>query len=221
MSERDSFIEEVADEVRRDRLYAALRRYGWIGVLAVLAIVGGAAFNEWRKAEATRAAQATGDAMLAALQEDTPEARAEALAALDPETPGAAAMAALLRAAEQGAAGNDAAAAETLEAVGTDPDLPEIYAQIAAFKALLRRGDALAPEERRLRYEALARAGNPLRLLAEEQLALLDAEAGETEAAIARLEALREDAEAGAGLRRRATQLIVALGGTPRGDADG
>ena len=220
MSERDSFIEEVADEVRRDRLYAALRRYGWIGVLAVLAIVGGAAFNEWRKAEATRAAQATGDAMLAALQEDTPEARAEALAALDPETPGAAAVAALLRAAEQGAAGDDDAA-ETLEAVGTDPDLPEIYAQIAAFKALLRRGDALAPEERRLRYEALARPGNPLRLLAEEQLALLDAEAGETEAAIARLEALREDAEAGAGLRRRATQLIVALGGTPRGDADG
>lgn len=221
MSERDSFIEEVADEVRRDRLYAALRRYGWIGVLAVLAIVGGAAFNEWRKAEAARAAQATGDAMLAALQEDTPEARAEALAALDAETPGAAAVAALLRAAEQGAAGDDAAAAETLEAVGTDPDLPEIYAQIAAFKALLRRGDALAPEERRLRYEALARPGNPLRLLAEEQLALLDAEAGETEAAIARLEALREDAEAGAGLRRRATQLIVALGGTPRGDADG
>ena len=41
MSETDSFIDEVNEEVRRDRLYAALRRYGWIAIVAVLAIVGG------------------------------------------------------------------------------------------------------------------------------------------------------------------------------------
>ncbi len=221
MSDGDSFIQEVADEVRRDRLYATMRRYGWIAVLAVLAIVGGAAFNEWRKAEATRAAQQTGDAILAALQQPSPEARAEALVALDPPAPGAEAVAALLRAAELGAAGEDAAAADTLASVGDGAELPDIYARIAAFKALLRQGDALPAEERRLRYEALARPGDPLRLLAEEQLALIEAEQGDMDAAIARLEALREDSEAGAGLRRRATQLIVALGGTPRAFADG
>ena len=37
MSETDSFIDEVNEEVRRDRLYGALRRYGWIAILAVLA----------------------------------------------------------------------------------------------------------------------------------------------------------------------------------------
>lgn len=221
MSDGDSFIEEVADEVRRDRLYGAMRRYGWIAVVVVLAIVGGAAFNEWRKADAARAAEATGDAMLSALQRQTPEARAEALAGIDAPSPGAAAVAALLRAAELGEAGETAAAADTLASVGGAGDLPDIYARIAAFKALLRQGDALPVEERRLRYEALAEPGNPLRLLAEEQLALIDAEQGDQEAAIARLEAVREDAEAGAGLRRRATQLIVALGGTPRAFADG
>ena len=61
----------------------------------------------------------------------------------------------------------------------------------------------------------MAVPGKPLRLLAEEQLALLDIEAGETEAAISRLQAIQNDAETTAGLRQRASQLIVALGGTP------
>ena len=30
MHDSDSFISEVSEEVRRDRLYAALRRYGWL-----------------------------------------------------------------------------------------------------------------------------------------------------------------------------------------------
>ena len=55
--------------------------------------------------------------------------------------------------------------------------------------------------------------GKPLRLLAEEQLALLDVEAGNTDDAIARLQRIIEDSETTAGLRQRASQLIVALGG--------
>ena len=58
-------------------------------------------------------------------------------------------------------------------------------------------------------------SGQPLRLLAEEQLALIDISAGDSDAAIARLEAIRQDAEAGTDLQQRASQLIVALGGTP------
>ena len=49
MSDTDSFIDEVTEEVRRDRLFLLLRRWGWVGVLAVILIVGGAAFNEIRK----------------------------------------------------------------------------------------------------------------------------------------------------------------------------
>ena len=50
MSDTDSFIEEVSEEVRRDRLFKLMKRYGWIAILAVLLLVGGAAFNEVRKA---------------------------------------------------------------------------------------------------------------------------------------------------------------------------
>ena len=38
MSESDSFIQEVTEEVRRERLFRYLRRYGWIGVVAVVVI---------------------------------------------------------------------------------------------------------------------------------------------------------------------------------------
>ncbi len=51
MSDTDSFIDEVSEEVRRDRLYATFRRYGWIAILAVLLLVAGATWNEWRKGQ--------------------------------------------------------------------------------------------------------------------------------------------------------------------------
>ncbi len=64
MSDTDSFIDEVNEEVRRDRFYGLLRRYGWIAVVAVVAIVGGAAWNEYSKAQERAQAEALGDAML-------------------------------------------------------------------------------------------------------------------------------------------------------------
>jgi fermentation-respiration switch protein FrsA (DUF1100 family) len=42
VSDTDSFIDEVTEEVRRDRLFGLMKRYGWIAALAVLLIVGGA-----------------------------------------------------------------------------------------------------------------------------------------------------------------------------------
>ena len=70
VSASDSFIEEVTEEGRRDRLFAMIRRYGWIAVLAVLTLVGGAAWNEWRKAQDVAAAQTLGDGIVAALEAD-------------------------------------------------------------------------------------------------------------------------------------------------------
>ena len=83
MSNTDSFIEEVTEEVRRDRLYALMRRYGWIAVLAILLLVGGAAWNEWRKAQAQARAAAFGDAILAALAASDTDGRAAGGGAAD------------------------------------------------------------------------------------------------------------------------------------------
>ena len=215
MSNSDSFIDEVTEEVRRDRLFTAMRRYGWIGVVAVVAPVGGAAWREYDAAQDRARAQDFGSALSTALAAEAPAARAEAVQQVTAPDAAAAALRDLLAAAELSAAGDEAAAAALLEQTAANGDLAEIYRDIAAFKAVSGAGDALTPEDRRLRLEAMAVPGKPLRLLAEEQLALLDIEAGETEAAISRLQAIQNDAETTAGLRQRASQLIVALGGTP------
>ncbi|WP_170414474.1 hypothetical protein [Ruegeria atlantica] len=215
MSDVDSFIDEVTEEVRRDRLFLLLRRWGWVGVLAVVLIVGGAAFNEIRKSRATSQAQELGDSILAALSQNESGDRAASLAAVETQSPGGDAVLNMLLSASQLEAGSEQDAIASLNAIASQGDLPEIYRAIAAFKALLLQTDTLPVADRRLQLEALAAPGAPLRLLAEEQLALIDVSEGDVDAAITRLQALRQDAEVGVDLQQRAAQLIIALGGEP------
>ncbi|WP_420586726.1 hypothetical protein [Ruegeria sp.] len=215
MSDTDSFIDEVTEEVRRDRLFLLLRRWGWVGVLAVVLIVGGAAFNEVRKARIAGQAQDLGDAILAALSQNDSAERAASLANVGSDAPGGDAVLNMLLSSAQVEAGSRQEAVDSLNAIATQGDLPEIYRAIATFKALLLQTETLPAADRRQQFEALAAPGAPLRLLAEEQLALIDVSEGNVDAAIERLQALRQDAEISIDLQQRAAQLIVALGGEP------
>ncbi|HBT00593.1 MAG TPA: hypothetical protein DEB47_12195, partial [Citreicella sp.] len=159
MSNSDSFIDEVTEEVRRDRLFTAMRRYGWIGVVAVVALVGGAAWREYDAAQDRARAQDFGSALSTALAAEAPAARAEAVQQVTAPDAAAAALRDLLAAAELSAAGDEAAAAALLEQTAANGDLAEIYRDIAAFKAVSGAGDALTPEDRRLRLEAMAVPG--------------------------------------------------------------
>jgi hypothetical protein len=209
LSNPDSFIDEVTEEMRRDRLFSYLRRYGWVGVVAVLGIVGGTAWNEYRQAQAQQNAQQAGDALMAALSQDDPAARAAAMADVTLTGP-AQAIGDLLLAATQQEAGDIAAAAQNLAAVATNSQLPAIYRDIAAIKAAsLPAGEDAS---RRAGLEQLAQPGQPLRLLALEQIAYLDLAAGDTDAAVAVLRQIDEDAAVTRGLRERVQTLMLALG---------
>lgn len=215
MSDTDSFIDEVTEEVRRDQLYGYLRKYGWIAGVAILAIVGGAGWNEYSKSKAQTQAQAVGDGLIAALAADDPAARAQGLADVDTTTPGNAAIQQMLLSATQANSDQAAEAVEGLNRIASDGDLPQVYRDIAAFKALLMQTDSLPAADRAQQFEALAAPGRPLRLLAEEQLALIEISEGDRDAALTRLQAILQDAELSRALQDRASQLIVALGGTP------
>lgn len=209
MSNTDSFIDEVTEEVRREKLYGYLRRYGWIGVASVLLLVGGAAFNEYRSAQTRNAAQATGDALLAALEQNDPADRAASLETVTADG-NSVAVTLLLRAAAQQEAGDNAAAAQTLNALTVDPDVPQMYRDIAGFKvAMLPSEDTAA---RKAALEALAAPGLPFSLLAMEQLAYLALEDGDTTAATDMLQRIVDDAGVTRGLRERAQTIMVALG---------
>ena len=82
MSDTDSFIDEVTEEVRRDRLFGYFRRYGWIPAVIIFALVGGTAYNEWSKAQVAQVAQARGDALLDALELEDEAEQAAALSAI-------------------------------------------------------------------------------------------------------------------------------------------
>jgi hypothetical protein len=221
MSDTDSFIEEVTEEVRRDRLFMLLRRYGWIGVAGVLLIVGGATWREIQRSSAQEAAQVLGDQMSSALEENGAEDRATALAEIQAAGPAAEA---LLRMAEAGAlveAGKKAAAADMLKALASNGELDQVYRDLAAFKAVGLQAESLSVDERRIAYEALARPGAPLYLLSLEQLALLEIETGEIDAALARLREISLSAGVSRNLQDRVRQVIVALGGALESGTDG
>lgn len=207
----DSFIEEVTEEVRRDRLFAAFRKYGWIGVLAIVALVGGSALNEWQKARAAAEAQAFGDAVLAALSAE------DARAALS-TVPAAGAQQAVLRlmaAAQAAQAGEAEAALADLRRVATDAALPAALRDLARIKAATLPGAPMPAAERKAELEALAQPGAPYRLLALEALAIDDLAAGDTAAALAKAREILAEDGVTAGLQQRASELIVALGGDP------
>lgn len=211
VSETDSFIEEVSEEVRRDRLYGYVRRYGWIAVVAVLLLVGGASYNEYRKAQVISAAQAKGDAILSALEKDPGADRLAELEGLDPSVQSSPVVAMLL-AGEALEAEDPGAAADALQAVIDDAEQPQLYRDLALLKRVILTSNEVAPDARISTLSALTTPGSTFRVLAEEQIALAELEKGDREAAIARLRALLVDVEASQGLRVRAQQLIVALG---------
>ncbi len=223
MSETDSFIEEVTEEVRRDKLFALFRKYGWIAGLIIALIVGGAAVNEWRIAARQAAAQSFGDAILSALEEKTPDARAKAIAAIAPDGAEAGVFLNLMKAAARAEASDKTTALALLKKVASNPAAPEVYRQLAQLKVVILRGPKMDKGARLAALDELAVAGKPFRLVAMEQKALVLHETGDNDKAIAVLRAILEVPGATQGLLQRAQQLIVALGGTlgPAGATSG
>ncbi|SFR47436.1 hypothetical protein [Litoreibacter janthinus] len=210
MSQTDSFIEEVTEEVRRDRLFAMIKKWGWVAVAAVLLIVGSAAYNEYRKATIKSEAEAFGDALLAGIDADDAGAT---LATVPTANPQQAAIAGHLAAADALSGDKSDAGLAGLDKVIATDGAPEVYVALAKFKRALALPPETPVEERRAAFEALATPGAPFQPLAEEQLALIAAETGNTDEAITILRGLLESAKITAGLQRRASELIVALGG--------
>ena len=213
MSNTDSFIDEVNEEVRKDRLFALMRRYGWIAILLVLLLVGGAAFREYRLAQNRAAAQDTGDQILAALQLEEADARVAALAEVSSDGD-VAAIVAMLAASGDEDAGNAGLARAELQNIAQNGAISRHVRELAALKLVMLSADDMTLDERMIALTPLAAPGAPYRLLAEEQIALVEIAQGKPDAAIERLRLVSEDIEVTQGLRQRALDVIVALGGS-------
>lgn len=214
MSDTDSFIEEVTEEVRKDRLYGYLRKYGWIAVTFVLIAVGAAGYLEWSKYQSTQKAQVLGDAMADALHAENLSDQIAALEALKDEAGSASVILALQKAALLVEDNQTAAAVTILETVAENTEIAQVYRDVATFKAVILKGDDLSPQERLAALEPLAAPGNAFRALALEQIAVAKLDTGDTQATIDQLNELLNEPNVSNIMRQRIVQFLVSLGGT-------
>ena len=215
MSDTDSFLQEVSEELRRDRLYRNIRKYGWIAILLVIVIVGAATYREYLKSQAETEAELFGTSIIDALNERNAADRISKLQKINAPGENAKAVVAMLLSAES--IGNETASLEmnnlsdAIEVSSIDPH----YRDLLNFKTLLKSSEIMNLDERMKAFKALSKPGNPFRLLAEEQMALIELELGNTDNAIEKISQILLDSELTAGLRNRATQMLIALGKDP------
>lgn len=208
MSNNESFIDEVNEEVRRDQLFTYIRKYGWIAALTIVGLVGATGWTEYKASQDRAAEQAAGDAIFDALDQNEWADRQAAFAQLP-----ASVMSLLMTGAAAQEAGDTAAAADAFTALANLEGARQVYRDLGAFKALLANSANLTPADRIAGFEALATPGANFALLAKEQIAVAQLEAGDAETALATLREISGDATVTQGLRNRVEALIVALGG--------
>ncbi|NHF73698.1 tetratricopeptide repeat protein [Paracoccus xiamenensis] len=208
----DSFIDEVTEEVRRDRLYLLMRRYGWIGLVVIVAIVGGAAWREYASSRDRAEAQSWGDAVLAAQDSDDPVA---ALAALEPVgNADRSALGDLLAAGAALDADDSATAGSHLESAAAEAQDPALR-DLARLKAVLAMGETMDPAARDAALTELSKPGAPFRLLALEQKAVALVAADRDQDALNLVREIMAEDGVSQALNARLTEMMITLGAQP------
>ena len=213
MSNNESFMQEVSEEVRKDRFYRILKKWGWVGIALIVALVGGASFNEWNKESKINSARNLGDRVLAAIaSKDVIDLKEIEIKNVSQDIFIKNLMSAILFSDDKLDASKKA-----LEEIGGIPGITKTYKDLNAFKLglLSLKSGNLTGEERFGVFEALVEPGSPFRSLAKEQQALILIEQGKIELAIKTLVEITDDSETTDTLRRRVTQLRISLGSDP------
>ena len=208
MSETDSFIAEVTEDVRRDRLFRLFRRFGWIPAALIVIIVSGTAYNEWSKSKADKLAQVRGDALLAAI--DTVDEAARATALNEIASQGSENIVAQMLA----AGAKDENSINFLNAVIINSDQPEYIRDLAKLKLTMIPG-AQTKEQKLKTLDILSQPGGIYRNAAVEILVAFELELGNPNKAIEFLKSHIQDAEASRAQVQRMAELLVALGSEP------
>jgi len=213
VSDSDSFIQEVSEEVRRDRMFRLWRRYAPAVLGGVVLVVGATAFNAWRDHSRATAAQEMGARMIAAGEAAAPAARAEAFLALaDAADGGAATLARLRAAAELAAAGDAGGAAQAYGRIAEAADTEPAFAAFAAYRAAVLAAPQAGAAATIATLTPLTAEGGPFRLLALEARAAAHLALGDRAAARADLDAVAADPLATENLRARAREALATLG---------
>ena len=213
MSEGDSIIRQIDEEVRRERLAALLSRFkywilGSVGSVLLL-VVGGKAYVDAKQARY----DAFGRQLLLALEKKDEGVLSEALAELEPLLVGSTkayeALAKFQRASILSRQGKNSKARELyeeLERVASTQNLRDLASLMWLYAALDVEETALIAE----RLDKLLQLGGTWRDSAREIEAFLAVRNGDPERAAQLFAALADEANA-SGVRRRASEMLILL----------
>lgn len=184
VNESDHFIDEVTEELRRDTMFATLRKAAPYIALGVVAIVGVASYIQYRDYTFQKQSETFGSALQTYFKDNTSVELAPA-AATDSQK----AVVAFL---------NDAPS----ESGNPSFDTLSAFQNALILEDQTERGAALTE---------IANGAGAFALLAQEQLAILGIETGDLSNAEAQLTALLEAPNATQDLKFRAQQLLEAI----------
>ena len=215
MSETDSFISEVSEEVRRDRMFALWKKYGPIVIGVVIAIILAAGAKAYLDSQEKAAAQDAGGALIAASEGDL-SAQAAALTALAEGTDheGGRMVAELRAAGALAANGETAAAAEVYDRIAAAASSGPLLQDFATYRSLTLRGSTMEPAAFADALSPIANGSGAFRLLAMEARGLALIRAGEQPAGENELRAAHSDEAAPQALRQRIEAIMTAIGGS-------
>lgn len=206
-------FDEVEEDLRHDRAMRLWKRHGWLVVAGALALVAGTAgWQGWTWHKRRTAEAETAELLAAMRQPGTPGAAAGLAAVARDSGSGLSTLARLVDAAGRATAGDLQAAVPLWQAVAGDAAAEALFRDLASLLIVMHTLDAGPPEELAARLAPLAVPGNPWRFNATELQALLADRKGERATAIRLFRALATDAEAPAGVRGRAGQMLAVLG---------
>lgn len=206
MSENESFIAEVTEEVRRDKLYLLLKRYGWIPVIVIITVILTSIFIEIRNNAKVIEAENLGDLLASSLIEDT---KVKAILSNDTFSTPKSLIALLLEAKILENKSEYQTAIAVYETVLNREEIPTSLRDFVKFKLVFLVKDD--PIRVKKLIGDLINPDGSFHLLALEQKVLIEIGEKMWNEAIANLNLILADPEASQGMISRATQIKKAI----------
>jgi hypothetical protein len=212
----DTFLREVDEELRRERVGSFVTRYGWYilgGALLILAAIG--FYIWWQHRQNVQAGELSEKLIQAEEQVAAGNAKAAAptideLAASD--RVGYRVSGLFLRANAQVATGAVPAAIETLKTIANDTEAPQPHRDAAVIRQTQLEFDNMPPDQLIQRLRPYAQAGNAYHGTAGEMLGVALIRQQKFQEAGRVFEAIAKDRSVPDSIRARAIQMASSLG---------
>lgn len=209
MSDSDSFIHEVTEEVRRDQMYRLWKKYAPLVIAGIVLLIAGTAAWTWWQHHERQVARALGGKFI-----NSDLASVAQQKKLVAETDGAAKVIARLRlAAANAEAGKTDEAARLYREVGATPGIARAYGDLAKLEAVRLALPKMDAKKAISQLDPLAAEGAPYRLLALELRAVAKLNSGDIKGAHADLTTIIQSPDATRDTIDRAAALLLASGG--------